>query len=160
MSSTHRQDNPKPSSPNRSFKNNGYWIAFSFAISAAIIGWAALKAVQSDDGELSHVQAESVDPTTEARMIAQKQRSEAQAYREQAIADDREFLASIKRRPSLATSNSPDHRLPDRNDAKIAFEKRAQVVQTKIDALADAEEGSLAAQYRQELIERLEDAPL
>lgn len=144
----------------KSAEKSRFWIVMSLGISSLILAWSFSVALRGDqglginqpaDGEKEVAAAEALDPAE----LARRRITEAERYRQEALAMDREFMAAISQRRSLASTGPA----PGREQAIEHYERRAERIRAEIESLEDAQPGSLAWQHRERLKANLEDSP-
>jgi hypothetical protein len=142
---------PNPNDRQQSRFSSRIWIGLSFLLSTVILGWSfTLPFRQAGKTMVSSEQhAEQVDLTD---VVRQRQTS-AEEFRDAAIALDQEFMRSLAKR------NQPKRDLPGIEHTKRAWQRHQKLVETQVRQLKNAEEGTLEASYRQELINSFEDGP-
>ena len=132
-------------------KGLSIWLIFSFAITPVIIGWGFSLPFRKHERPLL-IWDESDVPGREDGSVRKVKMTQEQinAYREDAIQRDREFLR--ERRERLRHSGN----LPGHEEAKKAELQRIDSVKKTIVTLRDAPKGSLQEQYRKDLEKSLD----
>ena len=140
---------------NKRSKGSKVWIALSFTLSALVLGWAfSLPFRQTGTPIVSSATGD--DPNQPFRRLEQirERRSNAEEFREAAIALNEEFMRSIRKKREAEKRDRPGIQ-----ESKEHWQRHVTLVHKQLKELDDAEEGSLAWAYRQSLEESLEDGP-
>ena len=82
----------------------------------------------------------------------EQRRTNAEEFRDAAIALDREFMRSLEKSRVRKS-------VPGIKEAKTQWNRHVQNVKMQLDQLKNAKEGSPEWLYRRELVESLQDAP-
>ena len=83
-----------------------------------------------------------------------ERRSNADEFREAAIALDEEFMRSVRKKQEVEKRERPGIK-----ESKARWQRHVKLVHKQLNELRNAEEGSLQWAYRESLKESLEDAP-
>ena len=129
-------------------------------LSAAILLWAFSLPFRRSATSIGAAAGDS-KIQQEFLVTAEQRQSEADEFREQAIAMHHDYLRRLKKQKKLASME----KLPGRLEAKQTWENRAQVVRLQVDELdaaivrSHASEDSMIWQDREHLTKTLSDAP-
>jgi hypothetical protein len=152
---TQAPETRKIAKANQRSKSSKVWIALSFTLSALILVWAfSLPFRQSSTSLVSSTNAE--EPSDAFRRSAQiaQRRSNAEEFRQAAIALDKKFMQSIRKKRDA--ENRPR---PGINDSRERWQRHVKSVNRELRAFRNAKEGTLEWDYRQTLLRSLEDGP-
>ncbi len=136
-----------PAKPKRPLRSMILVVA-SYVVSALILGWSCwvpIQAVRSDTGGLTGGRLD-----VEERV--QIRRTNAEVVRRDAIELDARFMDQVRENRRARTSNKPTS-----YESKQWLQNRIRNVKRQVKELGDPVEGTIQWDYKQHLIESLED---
>lgn len=137
----------------RSDRSGQFWIALSFSISAAILAWSfTLPFRGSNDSKLDSGQ-DALPVRLSPTELAEQRRNRADEFRHAAIALDREFMRSLKKKQTVQASQPK----PGTTEVKQHYQRRQRQMAQQVTRFAGAAPGSVEAEYRTDLLRNLED---
>lgn len=130
-----------------------FWIGLSFLLSGSILVWSFTAPFRQATPLVSVDDRQQLDGQSTTADAADRRRTQAEEFREAAIALDREFMRTVRER-----RKQPDN-LPGLEKSRQAWQLRSESFRRQIAELADAKEGTLEWQYRHDLQQSLADGP-
>ena len=129
----------------------------SFTLSGLILGWAfSLPFRLSGTSLVSSAKAAEQNEAFRQLEQIQERRSNADEFRQAAIALDEKFMQSIREKRD-AEKNRPR---PGINESRERWQKHVTLVNNELRAFRHAKEGTVEWEYRQSLLKSLDDGPL
>ncbi|MGI9472105.1 MAG: hypothetical protein ACR2NZ_11260 [Rubripirellula sp.] len=130
------------------------WIAASFLLSGCILAWA-FSAPFRDHGRSGVIASSSDRGATEIADQTNSRRFHSETVRADAIAKDRKFMKALAKQRAL---DFP--KVPGEVEVRENWVRRVNRAKREIDSLRAAKPGSIEQERRQELGEKLRDAPV
>jgi hypothetical protein len=145
-------DQPAPTNQetHTRFRSTTLWIGLSFLLSFALLIWSFTLPFRQDESPLHRRNAERSQPATTE---VDYQESQAEAFRQTALALDFELMSAVREKHRQQPAK------PGFREVKQAWQRRVERAQQEVKRLENAKEGSLEAQYLQEVLESFRDAP-
>ena len=127
----------------------------SFTLSALVLGWAfSLPFRHTGTPMVSSAKGEADSQAFRRMEQIRERRSNAEEFREAAIALNEEFMRSIRKKREAEKRDRPGIQ-----ESKEHWQRHVTLVHKQLNELRDAREGTLEWAYRQSLEESLEDGP-
>jgi hypothetical protein len=141
---------------NKRSKSSKVWIALSFTLSALILGWAfSLPFRQSDTSLVSSASTEEQSEAFRKSEQIRERRSNADEFRQAAIALDEKFMQSIREKRD-AEKRRPR---PGINESREHWQRHLKLVKKELQTYRYAKEGTVEWDHKQSLLKSLADAP-
>ena len=136
-------------------KTKRFWITLSLLLSTALLVWSfSLPFRQPGQPIVSSSPSQQAgEGQLDLSEQIQQRRTNAEEFRDAAIALDREFMRAVAER------NRPKRDLPGHQDSKAAFERHVESVKKQLRQFKDAKEGTVEWEAKQQLLASLQDAP-
>lgn len=153
MSSNMTEIANNPSRPKQQTDCSKLWIILSFLLSALIIAWTFSLPFRS-----SHlVSVTNAEPSSKTAVLdlvdqVKLRKTEAEAYREAALALDQEFMEAVARKNQQAVVPGIEHTVQN-------WEKHEASVKRQLQMLGNPEKGTPEYEHAMELLDSLKDGP-
>jgi hypothetical protein len=129
------------------------WICCSFALTAVILVWTFSLPFQSESSLTSIRKQGAQAPQIDLVQQVALRRSEAEQYRAEAIALDKDLMRAVAER------NAPKTDLPGIKHVRRKWQQTVADTQRQLELLGNPQPGTVEWDYAERLLRTLEDGP-